>query len=61
MLGVEMEGDGGRHLEEGDRLAAIGPQNLVDRAISVASSASSPPPFRPSRIRSLKRTRCGEV
>ena len=62
MLGEEEEGDRRGDLEEGDRLAAIGARARASiAAISSSSSTSTPPPGRPRRMRSLKRTRCGEV
>ena len=56
--GEQVEGDGGDHLEHGDRRTGVHPLHMLQRRRqSVASDTSSPA----MRMRSLNRTRCGEV
>ena len=58
----EVEGDRRGDLEQGDRLAAVGAARpRRSRRSASSSSTKLPPPGAPRRMRSWKRTRCGEV
>ena len=51
----------GRDLEHRDRRAAVGALAFRQRGGQFVVGDQTPPPGAPSRKRSLKRTRCGEV
>jgi hypothetical protein len=60
VVGIEVKRDRRRHLEKGDRLSAIALW-ICRSHRSASRHRHSPPGPAPSLIRSLKRTRCGDV
>ncbi len=61
MLGEEQKGGGRRHLEEGDGRAGVDPLAVLQRRGEVGLVHEATAARAPSRMRSWKRTRWGEV